>query len=89
MPQKALWTRGRSIPRIKKKAYSKKSSNVPGPNGLINGPWWFNRMCVLRDGAHGEQEAGIHGQTGKGAFSVVVAAGEYADGDHGEVCLSK
>lgn len=68
------------------KAYTeKKSSNVAGHNNLTNGQWWPLRICALRDGAHGEQEAGIHGQTGKGAFSVVVAAGGYADKDHGEV----
>jgi hypothetical protein len=46
---------------------------------------WPSRICALRDDAHGEQEAGIHGQTGKGAYSVVAAAGGYADEDHSEV----
>ncbi|KFY17460.1 hypothetical protein V492_00654 [Pseudogymnoascus sp. VKM F-4246] len=59
----------------------KKSANVVGDNGLVNGQWWPNRICALRDGAHGEQEAGIHGQVGKGTYSVVVAQGGYADED--------
>jgi hypothetical protein len=63
----------------------RRSANVVGTNDLLNGQWWPSRICALRDGAHGEQEAGIHGQTGKGAYSVVVAEGGYADEDHGSV----
>lgn len=36
---------------------------------------WPNRLCAIRDGAHGEQEAGIYGRKDQGAFAVVVAAG--------------
>lgn len=68
------------------KSYTKRPSNFIGHNDLVNGQWWFSRICALRDGAHGEQEAGIHGQTGRGAFSVVVASGGYDDKDYGEVC---
>jgi hypothetical protein len=63
----------------------KKAANVVGDNGLVNGQWFANRVCALRDGAHGELEAGISGQAGKGAFSVVVAQSGYADKDEGEV----
>ena len=42
------------------------------------------QICALRDGAHGEIEAGIHGQTGKGAFSIVLSSGGYADVDEGD-----
>lgn len=56
-----------------------------GDNGLVNGQWWPNRQCTLRDGAHGEVEAGIHGKLGKGVFSIVLANGGYADRDEGEV----
>jgi hypothetical protein len=73
--------------KLEKNYMQKKSANVFGANNLINGQWWPSRICALRDGAHGEQEAGIHGQTAMGAFSVVVAAGGYADKDHGEVCF--
>lgn len=65
--------------------YEKKSSNVIGNNGLVNGQWWPSRLCLMRDGAHGEVEAGISGQTGRGAFSIVVSGGGYADDDQGEV----
>jgi hypothetical protein len=55
-------------------------------NGIIR---WPNRLCAIRDGAHGEHEAGIYGKKDRGAFAVVVAAGGYADEDHGEVCQQK
>ena len=77
----------RTSHKLEKDYMQKKSANVIGVNNLVNGQWWPSRICALRDGAHGEQEAGIHGQTGVGAFSVVVAAGGYADKDHGEVCF--
>lgn len=75
----------RTSHKLEKDYPQKKSANVFGANNLVNGQWWPSRICALRDGAHGEQEAGIHGQTGKGAFSVVVAAGGYADQDNGVV----
>ncbi|KAL5346263.1 hypothetical protein ACLOAV_008531 [Pseudogymnoascus australis] len=71
----------RTSHRLDKKYPLKKSANVVGDNCLVNGQWWPNRICALRDGAHGEQEAGIHGQVGKGTYSVVVAQGGYADED--------
>lgn len=71
----------RTSHRLDKNYPLKKSANVVGDNCLVNGQWWPNRICALRDGAHGEQEAGIHGQVGKGTYSVVVAQGGYADED--------
>ncbi|KFX98086.1 hypothetical protein O988_04539 [Pseudogymnoascus sp. VKM F-3808] len=71
----------RTSHKLDKKYPLKKSANVVGDNCLVNGQWWPNRICALRDGAHGEQEAGIHGQIGKGTYSVVVAQGGYADED--------
>jgi hypothetical protein len=67
----------------------RKSANEVGSNGLINGQWWPTRLAVLRDGGHGAQEAGIHGQTGKGAYSIVIASSEYGDEDKGEVSPSE
>lgn len=67
----------------------RRSANAVGANGLMNGQWWPSRVCMLRDGAHGEIEAGIHGQTDRGAYSVVVAAGGYDDKDKGEVHITK
>lgn len=77
----------RTSHKLDKKYLLKKSANVVGDNYLVNGQWWPNRICALRDGAHGEQEAGIHGQIGKGAYSVVVAQGGYADEDKEMVCF--
>lgn len=65
----------------------KKSSNCVGENGLVNGQWWPSRICTRRDGAHGETEAGIHGQTGRGVYSIVVSQGGYADEDKGQVSI--
>lgn len=73
----------RTSHQIQKNYAWRVSANVAGENNLVNGRWWPSRICALRDGAHGEQEAGIHGQTGQGAFSVVVAAGGYSDEDNG------
>ncbi|MCJ1479535.1 hypothetical protein MMC13_008221 [Lambiella insularis] len=62
-----------------------RSANCSGENNLTNGQWWPLQICALRDGAHGEMEAGIHGQSGKGgAYSVVMSSGGYADIDKGE-----
>lgn len=36
----------------------KKNPQVAGHNGLIIGDWWPLQICALRDGAHGEMEAG-------------------------------
>lgn len=38
------------------------SSNYVGAGNLVNGQWWPLQLCAKRDGAHGEREAGIHGQ---------------------------
>lgn len=71
--------------RIDPEFKQRRSANAVGHNGLVNGQWWPLRICAMRDGAHGEQEAGIAGQTGKGAYSVVVASGGYKDEDEGEI----
>ena len=60
------------------------SCNHVGEGNLVNGQWWPLQMCAMRDGAHGEIEAGIHGQVGKGAYSIVVSGGGYADIDRGD-----
>lgn len=57
-------------------------------NNLVNGQWRPHRLCLLRDGAHGEVEAGISDQTSQGAHSIVVSAGGYADDDQVEVSYS-
>ena len=40
----------------------KVSCNYIGAGNLVNGQWWPLQVCAKRDGAHGEIEAGIHGQ---------------------------
>ena len=60
------------------------SCNYVGDGHLQNGQWWPLQICAMRDGCHGDIEAGIHGQAGKGAFSIVVSSGGYADIDEGE-----
>ncbi|CAG8948892.1 hypothetical protein HYFRA_00002016 [Hymenoscyphus fraxineus] len=76
------------IPRvvytIQKDYLFKKASNVFGHNNLVNGQWWPQRRCALRDGAHGEVEAGIWGQTNVGAFAICIAHGGYDDRDNGD-----
>lgn len=67
--------------------FERKSPYVVGDNDIVNGQWWPNRVCLMRDGAHGELEAGISGQTGRGAYSIVVASGGYKDEDLGEVIM--
>ncbi|KAL8774097.1 MAG: hypothetical protein Q9209_001205 [Squamulea sp. 1 TL-2023] len=61
------------------------SANFIGDGDLINGQWWPKRVCALRDGAHGAIEAGIYGETGKGAYSIIVGGESgYDDVDNGE-----
>ena len=50
---------------------------------LANGQWFPIWLCAVRDGAHGSAQAGIYGQKGQGAFSVVMA-GAYDDIDDGD-----
>ena len=65
--------------------YQRVPADVVGHNGLVNGQWWPIRQGTLRDGAHGEVEAGISGKAGKGVFSIVMSNGGYADKDEGDV----
>lgn len=55
-----------------------------GPGELEIGQWWPMQLCAMRDGAHGETEAGIHGKTDQGAFSIVVSGGGYSNIDNGD-----
>ena len=62
----------------------KVSPNYSGQGKLTNGQWWPMQICTIRDGAHGALEGGIHGATGKGAFSIILSSGGYADIDQGD-----
>ena len=55
-----------------------------GPGELEIGQWWPMQLCAMRDGAHGETEAGIHGKPDQGAFSIVVSGGGYSNIDNGD-----
>ena len=61
------------------------SCHYQGQGDLINGTWWPLQLCALRDGAHGETEAGIHGHPDIGALSIVLSGGGYEDIDDGEI----
>ncbi|KAL8700882.1 MAG: hypothetical protein Q9201_005202 [Fulgogasparrea decipioides] len=57
----------------------------PGAGILENGQWWPFQICAVRDGAHGSFEAGIYGEVGKGAYSIVLGGAKYSDIDEGNV----
>nr|KMM70436.1 hypothetical protein CPAG_06748 [Coccidioides posadasii RMSCC 3488] len=56
-----------------------------GEGNLRNGQWFPWQLSAIRDGAHGEVEAGVSGREGLGAFSIVLSSSHrYADRDQGE-----
>ncbi len=63
----------------------RKSCNYTGEGNLVNGQWWPLQICAMRDGAHGELEAGIHGQPGQWAYSIVLSGGGYSNVDEGNL----
>ena len=60
------------------------SAHYIGAGDLVNGQWWPLQICAIRDGAHGESEAGICGKVGQGVFSVVISNSDYANIDNGD-----
>ncbi|KAK2742472.1 hypothetical protein FQN57_005363 [Myotisia sp. PD_48] len=69
--------------------YPFKRSVFRGQGPLCNGHWYPYQICAVRDGAHGEMEAGISGREGWGAVSILLSAGRspgvsYADIDQGD-----
>lgn len=64
------------------------SSKYTGNGNLVNGQWWPTLLCALRDGAHGDSQAGISGDTKVGAYSCFISGGKYhiyPDKDEGDV----
>ncbi|PQE29730.1 ydg sra domain-containing protein [Rutstroemia sp. NJR-2017a WRK4] len=59
-----------------------RDAHVQGHNGLDVGQWWFSRLAVLRDGAHGEIEAGIFGVAN--ALAIALSGKGYANVDMGD-----
>lgn len=63
------------------------SSDFYGSGHLVNGQGWPLRICMVRDGAHRYQQAGICGRADGGAQAVVMGKPEfeeYADVDLGD-----
>ncbi|KAI1204865.1 PUA-like domain-containing protein [Annulohypoxylon truncatum] len=58
----------------------KKPSKIHGHNNIAVGTWFANRLVALQRGAHGSSMAGICGNVGAGAYSIVVSD-NYADLD--------
>ncbi|KAM3078217.1 hypothetical protein ACMFMG_002484 [Clarireedia jacksonii] len=77
---KTRWTH--SLKFIENGVDYHRAADVQGHNGLDNGQWWQSRLAVLRDGAHGEIEAGISGATS--ALAIVLSAQGYANVDNGD-----
>lgn len=79
----------RGIKFVRKRASLDKNypcRQIPGSHGyghLVNGQWWPSRLCLVRDGAHGALEAGIHGKDGTAA-SVILSGHHYQDIDNGD-----
>lgn len=61
----------------------KNSAAYIGEGTLTNGQWWPLQICLVRDGAHGELEAGISGERGGVAYSVILSNSGYANIDNG------
>ncbi|KAL8754271.1 MAG: hypothetical protein Q9184_005161 [Pyrenodesmia sp. 2 TL-2023] len=63
----------------------KVAANYRGAGNLFNGQWWPLQICTIRDGAHGMAEGGIYGQAKRGAYSIILGGGGYADIDEGDI----
>ena len=61
------------------------NSAIYGHDTLALGQWWPFQICAVRDGAHGELEAGICGDLQHGAYSIVMSGCKYDDIDNGNV----
>ncbi|KAF2177663.1 hypothetical protein K469DRAFT_602517 [Zopfia rhizophila CBS 207.26] len=74
----------RNADRIDPK-WAKISTKYYGQGDLVIGQWWPTQLCTVRDGAHGSPQAGIYGEKGKGAYSIVLSGGNhYSDEDNGD-----
>ncbi|KAL2364133.1 hypothetical protein RJZ56_002952 [Blastomyces dermatitidis] len=78
--------RNRSARKLDPTYKFKRDSIVVGDNHLRNGQWFPLQITTIRDGAHGEMEAGISGRNKVGAVSIILSsAGKgYPDVDQGD-----
>ncbi|OJD22037.1 hypothetical protein ACJ73_06619 [Blastomyces percursus] len=78
--------RNRTVRRLDPTYQFKRGSIVVGDNDLRNGQWFPLQITAIRDGAHGEMEAGISGRDKVGAVSIILSsAGKgYPDIDQGD-----
>ncbi|PQE03211.1 YDG SRA domain-containing protein [Rutstroemia sp. NJR-2017a BBW] len=72
----------RWVHSLKMEESDHRDAHVEGHNGLDIGQWWFSRLAVLRDGAHGENEAGIFGVAN--ALAIALSGKGYANVDMGD-----
>ena len=67
----------------------RRSSSFVGEGHLRNGQWFPWQLSAVRDGAHGDLEAGISGRRGIGAVSIVLSSSgrtsTYVDIDEGDL----
>lgn len=52
-----------------------------GDGHLVNGDWFANQLCAVRDGAHGSPQGGISGLKESGATSISLSGDIYVDVD--------
>lgn len=57
-----------------------------GEGHLVNGDWFANQLCAVRDGAHGSAQAGISGRPNTGATSISLSGDLYKGTD---VCVAR
>lgn len=78
-------TKSRAWSCIETYQYGSKA-NFAGEGNLHNGQWWPNQICTLRDGAHGQIEAGIHYLEPEAEAVSIVLSGnpKYKDVDNGD-----
>lgn len=87
-PKNAKLNKEKSSDRFDPTYTGRRYGKVHGNNRLLNGQWWPNLLCAVRDGAHNSAQAGICGTANEGAWSVVVAGDDkYPDDDQGELLL--
>ncbi|KAI9648623.1 hypothetical protein NHQ30_003261 [Ciborinia camelliae] len=79
--------RGQQSRYRKTRNEDKRSPYAEGHNGHMIGDWWPERICAMRDRAHGDLRRGICGKAGVGAVSIILGKSskeDYKDIDNGD-----